>query len=110
LFKIEFDGDGMLALCSKSYFVWGDDKCKYSCKGAQKSRIGLIREQYINCLNQKQFVMCTNVGFRKDSGKIKTYEQQKIGLTPIYTKGILHKNGINVFLLNILFILFNTTL
>jgi len=46
LFKIEFEGDGNVALCSKTYFVWGD-KCIYSCKGAQKSRMGFIKEPYI---------------------------------------------------------------
>jgi len=29
LFKIEFDGVGPIALCSKAYYVWSDDKFKY---------------------------------------------------------------------------------
>jgi len=41
------------------------------------------------------------VGFRKHNGVIKTYEQNKIGLTPIYTKGILLDNEINVVPLNL---------
>jgi len=90
LFKIEFEGDGIVALCSKAYFVWGS-KCKYSCKESQKSRIGFIKEQYIQCLSLNQQINCTNVGFRKHNGQIKTYEQNKIGLTSIYTKGVLIK-------------------
>jgi len=42
LFKIEFEGDGIIAFCSEAYFVWGN-KCKYSCKDSQKSRIGFIK-------------------------------------------------------------------
>jgi len=87
-------------LCSKAYFVWGN-KCKYSCKGSQKSRIGFIKEQYIQCLNSNQAVNCTNVGFRKHNGVMHTYEQNKIGLTPIYTKGVVLNNGINIAPLNL---------
>jgi len=77
------------------------EKCKYSCKGARKCRIGFIKEQYIQCLNLNQKINCTNVGFRKHNGQIKTYEQNKIGLTPIYTKGILLNIGTKVVPLNL---------
>jgi len=30
LFKIEFTGIGAIALCSKAYYVWSDNKFKYS--------------------------------------------------------------------------------
>jgi len=96
LFKVEFEGVGAIALCSKAYYVWGDEKFKYSSKGAQKNRIVLVKEQYINCLNLKQFIMCDNVGFRKYNGVMCTYTQSKIGLTPIYTKGIVMNNGVNI--------------
>ena len=36
LFKVEFEGDGIVALCSKSYFCWSDKKNKFSCKGVNK--------------------------------------------------------------------------
>jgi len=45
LFKVEFEGNGAIALCSKAYYVWSDDKFKYSSKGAQKNRVALIKEQ-----------------------------------------------------------------
>jgi len=53
VFKVEFDGIGAIALCSKAYYVWSDDKFKYSSKSAQKHRVALIKEQYIKCLNLK---------------------------------------------------------
>jgi len=82
-------------LCSKANFVWGD-KCKYSCEGLQKSRIGFIKEQYIQCLNLNQPIICTNVVFRKHNGVIETYEQNKTGLSPIYTKRVVLNNGLNI--------------
>jgi len=96
LFKIEFEGIGAIALCSKAYYAWSENKLKYSSKGAQKHRIALIKEQYFNRLNLKQFMMCNNVGFKKHNGVMHTYEQNKIGLTPIYTKGVVLNNGVNI--------------
>jgi hypothetical protein len=100
LFKIEFEGDGIVALCSKSYYVWGN-KDKKSCKGCQKTRNKLDKYNYINCLFDKEFQKCTNKGFRFDNKIMKTYEQEKVALTPIYTRGIVLDNGINIAPLNI---------
>jgi len=41
------------------------------------------------------------MGFRKHNGVIKTYIQNKIGLTPIYTKAIVLNNGVNIAPLNL---------
>jgi len=96
LFKIEFTGIGAIALCSKAYYVWNNDIYKYSSKGVQKSRALFNKEQYFRCLNLRQYIICNNMGFRKHNGVIKTYSQNKIGLTPIYTKGIVMTNGVNI--------------
>jgi len=101
LFKIEFTGIGAIALCSKAYYIWNNDKSKYASKGVQKLRAIFNKEQYFNCLNLKEYITCNNMGFRKHNGLIKTYIQNKIGLTPIYSKGIVMNNGINVAPLNL---------
>jgi len=41
------------------------------------------------------------MGFRKHNGQIKTYIQNKIGLTPIYTKAVVMNNGVNIVPLNL---------
>ena len=41
------------------------------------------------------------MGFRIDNQLMKTYEQKKIALTPIYAKGVVLENGINIAPLNI---------
>jgi len=96
LFKIEFTGVGAIALCSKAYYIWSENKLKYSPKGLQKSRVMFNKDQYFNCLNLKQHIKCNNMGFRKHNGQIKTNTQNKIGLTPIYTKSVVLNNGINI--------------
>ena len=102
LFRVEYEGDGMVAFCSKSYYVWNsNNKDKFSCKGVQKKRDPLVREQYIRCLNTCEYELSTNIGFRMDKQLMKTYEQRKIALTPIYGKGVVLGNGINIAPLNI---------
>jgi len=96
LFKIEFTGIGAIALCSKAYYVWSNDKFKNSSKGVQKCRALFNKEQYFKCLNLRQYIICNNMSFRKHNGVIKTYSQKKIGLTPIYTKGIVLNNGVTI--------------
>ena len=97
LFKVEFEGDGMVALCSKTYYVWGS-KNKISSKGLQKTRNRdiLSKETYLNCLHQGETVSAINKGFRFENKTMKTYEQNKIGLTPIYSKCIVMDDGIHI--------------
>ena len=97
LFKVEYEGDGMVALCSKTYYVWGD-KNKVSSKGLQKRRNSevLTKESYLRCLFNGETIDGTNIGFRFDQKSMKTYEQNKIGLSPIYAKGIVMDDGIHI--------------
>ena len=101
LFKIEYEGDGMVALCSKSYYAWSDKKDKYTCKGVQKSQIKLNKDKYLETLYGLSYLLVKNKGFRFNNKSIKTYEQNKIGLSPIYTKGRLFEDGIHIYPLEI---------
>ena len=52
LFKLEWEGNGMIALCSKTYYCWGS-KDKFSSKGTQQDRNKEIlnKESYLkDCL------------------------------------------------------------
>lgn len=42
------------------------------------------------------YIMCKNKSFRYIDKTIKTYQQDRIGLTPIYVKGIIMDYGIHV--------------
>ena len=37
LFKVEWEGNGIISLCSKTYYCFGDEKDKFSCKGVTKT-------------------------------------------------------------------------
>ena len=97
LFKKEFEGEGMICLCSKTYYCWGDQD-KHSSKGLQKARNEqhLTRETYKKCLNNEKVSSCLNKGFRFIDKTMKTYEQKKIGITSIYVKGIVMNDGVHV--------------
>ena len=36
LFKVEWEGNGIISLCSKMYYCFGAGKDKFSCKGVNK--------------------------------------------------------------------------
>lgn len=97
LFKIEYEGDGMVALCSKTYYVWGD-KNKVSSKGLQHNRNTevLTKEKYLECLLDGKTIEGKNNGFRFVQKEMKTYEQNKIGLSPIYTKAVVMDDGVHI--------------
>ena len=46
----------MIALCSKTYFVWGGKENKLSSKGLQQRRNkeNLTKEKYLQCLFNKE--------------------------------------------------------
>jgi len=96
LFKEEYNGDGMVALCSKTYYCWGS-KNKFSSKGTQKKNLDILNKRtYKRCLNTSETITCENSGFRFISKDMKTYTQVKIGLNPVYVKGVVMNDGYHI--------------
>jgi hypothetical protein len=97
LFKLEWSGEGMVALSSKTYYCWGNDN-KVSCKGTQKDRNNYLlnKESYTKCLDDGKTINCKNKGFRFTDKTMKTYEQNKVGLTPIYVKGVVMDDCVHI--------------
>jgi hypothetical protein len=93
LFKIEYDGSGVVALNSKCYYCKGSYD-KLSSKGCQKSN-QLLYQDYKNVLFNGVNKMVTNRGFRVKNNLICSYEAEKIGLTPFYFKRKVLPDGIN---------------
>ena len=98
LFKEEFRGHKMIALCSKCYIAMGerevkeDDKTKLkevvktSAKGVNKKQNELVWGQYLKALNLEEDEEVTNVGIRKGTDGMITYAQKKKGLSGYYDK------------------------
>jgi len=62
LFKTEFTGDGMIALCSKTYFCFGAED-KFGCKVVNRKSNNVTKEKYMDVLLTKQSGSGTNRGF-----------------------------------------------
>ena len=95
LFKLECEGNRMIALCSKCYFI--DDrgeKKKFSTKGMSKKQNNINWQRFKTAL-QGNKDMATNRGFRMRDGNIVTYEQEKLGLSAYYDKRWVLPDGIH---------------
>ena len=102
LFKLEFSGDGMVALNSKVYHIWGrDDQTgkavfKTSAKGMQQSRNALIKEDFLSALFDKNFKHTVqNSGFIDEGLRKGTYIQTKKGLNYFYCKRLVLPDGVS---------------
>ena len=99
LFKKEFEGERMIALCSKCYYTDHiannqDVKKKMSTKGMSKRQNEINWHRFKAALDGNKD-MATNRGFRMRGGKIVTYEQEKLGLSAYYDKRWVLSDGIH---------------
>ena len=76
-------------------------KIKFSCKGIQKDGNEINYKKFENVLFGDKQDTAHNKGFRMVSGTMKSYEQNKKGLSYIYCKRIVQSDGINTIPLNI---------
>lgn len=100
LFKVEWSGDGILALNPKTYICWNDDDSredtgKCSSKGLSKRTNKLTRRCFTDVLATKKPKCGTNHGFIKKDGQMFTYSQVKRGLTYFYAKRKVLEDGIS---------------
>ena len=101
-FIIEFIGTGMVCLNSKIYHIWsdvyinGELLTKTSCKGIQKKRNPLTKEDFLGMIeNPRKEHTVENAGFLRDGLKTRTYTQKKRGLNYFYIKRKVLSDGIN---------------
>ena len=103
LFKLEFEGERMIALCSKCYYTDHhhiekkkevEVKKKLSTKGMSKNQNEINWYRFKAALEGNKD-MATNRGFRMRDGKIVTYEQEKLGLSAYYDKRWVLPDGIH---------------
>ena len=96
LFKQEFEGERMIALCSKCYYAddRGETKKKLSSKGMSKRQNEINWHRFKSALDGNKD-MATNRGFRMRDGNMVTYEQEKLGLSAYYDKRWVLPDGIH---------------
>ena len=74
LFKVEWEGQGIIGLCSKAYYCFGA-KAKFSCKGVDKKCSEINKDKYLNVLLTKRNSGGVNRGFRVLNNTMYTYTQ-----------------------------------
>jgi hypothetical protein len=104
LFKEEKQTDKLISLCSKIYCCSDLDeqeKPKFSCKGIQHNNNNMTFKRFEDVLLNGVKDRVVNKGFRYVEGYMKSYEQEKKGLSYCYHKRIVQPNGITTKPLNI---------
>lgn len=93
LFKIEHEGDSIISLCSKTYFVSGETD-KLSTKGLSKRLNSLQLEDFQRVLTSGIPSGGINRGFRVRQNNIWTYTMRRDALTYFYPKRKVLDDGI----------------
>ena len=82
LFKMEWEGDGIISLCSKTYI----------CFGLQKDKV----TSTLQCVLDTQVPgHGVNRSFRLKHGQMYTYSQEKVGLPCLYGKHRVMEDGVS---------------
>ena len=79
LFKLEYEGDGIIALASKMYYCFGDTD-KFSSKGIKKKQNEITKQKYLDALKGNSSQEFINKGFRVRNNEMNTYTLTKNGL------------------------------
>jgi len=97
LFKKEWEGTGIICLCSKTYFCYDDtnENNKLSCKGLNKNHNAFKREDFLQVLQSQRSGSGINVGFRVVDHNVLTYQQERCGLSYFYAKRKVLDDGVS---------------
>ena len=95
LFKIEFEGDEMIGLCSKTYTVSREDCMKFSCKGINKRYVNNPMEIMKGVLESKKNADGENRGIRVYNGGVFSYVSKRIGFNYFYCKREVLEDGVH---------------
>ena len=94
LFKVEWEGQGIVGLCSKTYYCFGA-KDKFSCKGVNKKCNEINKDKYLQVLLTKQNSSGVNRGFRVVKNTMYTYEQVRDAFSYFHPKRKVLADGVS---------------
>ena len=101
LFKVEWSGQGFVGLNSKTYYCWGEEKDKYSCKGISKKNNTIKKDTYLRVLRTGESESGENRGFRVVKNRVLTYAQFRVGFSYFYPKRKVLADGVTTIPLDI---------
>lgn len=93
LFHCENVSRGVVALCSKCYYCFGEEP-KYSSKGVSKLHNNYTEKDYFDVLINQKIAYGTNKGFRVKGEEIFTYVQNRKALNYFYGKIIVSQDHV----------------
>lgn len=94
LFKVEMEGNGCCALCSKTYIFWNGDECKVSSKGLSKRTNKLTRDDFLRVLETQVKGSGVNYGLKVHGDGMCQYKQRRDALSYLYVKRRVLDDGI----------------
>ena len=94
LFKVEWEGDGIVSLCSKTHYCFGATD-KMSSKGLSRAQNKLTKDDYLEVLQTKRSGSGQNMGFRVHDNDMYTYIQQRDALSYFYIKRKVQADGVS---------------
>ena len=93
LFKIEYEGVGIISLCSKTYQCFGAYP-KTSTKGLSKQHNTLTKDTFLDVLKTQRSAGGINVGFKTQNSAVYTYTQHRDSLSYFYIKRKVHSDNV----------------
>ena len=99
LFKVEFEGDKMIGLCSKSYCTESfatensPGQVKFSMKGVNKGQFKNPMSHYEQVLTSMENFRACNSGIRSKDQMMATYKQYTNALTYFYPERKVLEDG-----------------
>ena len=99
LFKVEFKGDKMIGLCSKSYCTESfatdttSGQVRFSIKGVNKGQFKNPKAHYEQALTSMENFRACNSGIHSKDQTMATYKQYKKVLTYFYPKRKVLEDG-----------------
>ena len=94
LFKVEWEGEGIIGLCSKTYYCFGA-KDKFSCKSLNKKTNDIDKDKYLNVLLTKQNSSSVNRFFRVVNNTMYTSTQVRDAFSHFYPKHKVLQDGVS---------------
>ena len=94
LLKVEWEGQGIVGLCSKTYYCFGK-KDNFSCKGVNKKCDEINKEKYMNVLLTKKNSVGVNQHFRVVNNAMYTYTQVRDAFSYFYPKWKILEHGVS---------------
>ena len=92
--KVEWEGQGIIGLRSKTYHCFGA-KDKFCCKGVNKKCNEINKDNYLQVVLTKQNSSGVNRGFRVVNNTMYTYEQVRNAFSYFYPKRKVLADGVS---------------